>query len=939
MEKIPNPREVIDRRALTLELDALGGEGNHGTAEQRREALPLLKKALADGRAAVKARFEAGAPAGETVHAQSFLIDQLIRVVFDFTVNRVFRLPNPTSSERLSVIAVGGYGRGELAPFSDIDLLFLHPYKQTPWGEQVVEYMLYLLWDLGLKVGHSSRDVDECLRQAKGDVTVRTALLEARWIWGDRELFDALKKKFAAFAAATGPEFVEAKLAERDARHRRMGDSRYFVEPNLKENKGGLRDLHTLFWIAKYLYGSGDLSVLVEKGILTQDEYKRFLAAHNFLLTVRCHLHYLANRAEERLTVDVQRELSLRMGYMDRAGSRGVERFMKHYYLTAKDIGDLTRIFAAALEEQSRKKRRFSLVRRRRALAEAPGLALDGDRITVQDEEVFQRDPVNLLRLFHIAQARDLDVHPNALRLVRRSLKLINGALREDEEANRLFMDMLTSRKDPEKTLRRLSEAGVFGRFVPDFGRVIAQTQHDMYHVYTVDEHTVRAIGILSQIEQGQLAEDHPLANDIIHKIVSRRVLYLSVLLHDIAKGRGGDHSVLGEAIAKKLGPRLGLSEAETETTAWLVRYHLAMSAVSFKRDLNDAKTIADFVQLVQSPERLRLLLVLTVVDIRAVGPTVWNGWKGQLLRDLYYRTEEVLSGGDVTVGRKQRVAAAKESVLKLMPELALRGVNSLLKRHYDSYWLSHDAETVARHARLMRDADKQNQHLTLDFRFDRFRAVTEMTLYATDHPGLFARVAGAIAVSGGNIVDAKVFTTTDGMALDTFYIQDADGSAFDRPERIERLKLAIDRTLSGELLPMQSIAPEKPGVPSRARVYTVAPVVLIDNNASLKSTVIEVNGRDRPGLLYDVTRALYSLSLSIASAHIATYGERAVDVFYVHDLTGMKVTQKARLATIEKRLLEALRTPEDRARRDEELAEPPPRRRPVRRAARAAAE
>jgi [protein-PII] uridylyltransferase len=939
MDKVTNPRAIIDRRALTLALDALGGEGAHGSPEQRQAAVVLLKQALATGRAAVRSRFESGTGAVPTVHAQSFLIDQLIRVVFDFTVNRVFRLPNPTASERLSVVAVGGYGRGELAPFSDIDLLFLRPYKQTPWGEQVVEYMLYLLWDLGLKVGHSARDIDECMRQAKADITVRTALLEARWIWGDRGLFDQMKEKFAAFAASTGPEFVEAKLAERDARHRRMGDSRYFVEPNLKENKGGLRDLHTLFWIAKYLYRADDLAVLIERGILNAEEHKRFLAAHNFLLTVRCHLHYLAGRAEERLTVDVQRELAQHMGYGDHPGSRGVERFMKHYYLTAKDIGDLTRIFAAAIEELSRKKRRFSLPRRKRPLAEAPGLTLDGDRVTILDDEVFQRDPVNLLRLFHIAQARDLDIHPNALRLVRRSLKLINGTLREDEEANRLFMDMLTSRKDPEQTLRRLSEAGVFGRFVPDFGRVIAQTQHDMYHVYTVDEHTVRAIGILSQIEQGRLAEEHPLANDIVHKIVSRRVLYLAVLLHDIAKGRGGDHSVIGEQIAYKLGPRLGLNEAETETTAWLVRWHLAMSAVSFKRDLNDSKTIGDFVHLVQSPERLRLLLVLTVVDIRAVGPNVWNGWKGQLLRDLYYRAEEVLSGGDVTVGRKQRVVAAKETALKLLPELTLRGVNALLKRHYDSYWLSHDSETVARHARLMRDADKQNDNLTLDFRSDRFRAVTEMTLYATDHPGLFARVAGAIAVSGGNIVDAKIFTTTDGMAIDTFYIQEADGSAFDRPERLARLRLAVERTLSGELLPKQAIALEKPGMPTRARVYTVAPVVLIDNNASLKSTVIEVNGRDRPGLLYDVTRALYSLSLSIASAHIATYGERAVDVFYVHDLTGMKVTQKTRLIAIEKRLIDALRTPEERARRDEEGDDAPRRRPPPRRPARAAAE
>jgi len=923
MDQIRSRRDIIDRKKLTLILDAMGGEGVHGSPEQRAAALAALKQSLANGRAEVRRRFEEdGASAPATVAALSYLMDQLIRVLFDFTVNRVFRQPNPTSGEKLSVIAVGGYGRAELAPSSDIDLLFLLPYKQTPWGEQVVEYMLYLLWDLGLKVGHSTRNVDECLRQARADVTVRTALLEARWIWGEQDLFDTMKARFQAeIVAKTGPAFVEAKLAERNARHKRMGDSRYLVEPNLKEGKGGLRDLHTLFWIAKYLYRTDDLATLVQQGVLTAEEMKRFNAAHNFLLTVRCHLHYLSNRPEERLTFDVQTELAARMSYADHPGSSGVERFMKHYYLTAKDVGDLTRIFAAALEEKHRRKPRFALLRRRNKMVD--GFEIDGERLTVPNETMLQKDPTNLLRLFHLGQERGLDIHPHALRLVRQNLKLVDAKLRADPVANALFMDMLTSRNDPEKTLRRLSEAGVFGRFIPDFGRVIAQMQHDMYHVYTVDEHTIRAIGILSQIESGALAEDHPLSNTIIHQVLSRRVLYLSVLLHDIAKGRGGDHSQLGEQVALKLGPRLGLSQAETETVAWLVRWHLLMSATAFKRDLGDGKTIDDFTQAVQSPERLRLLLCLTVVDIRAVGPAVWNGWKGQLLRDLYFRAEEVLSGGNVAVGRAQRIAAIKDSVKEMLADLPEAAREAHLRRHYDTYWLRHEVETLARHAHLMYAADKAQTQLTLDFRHDRFRAVTEMLLYATDHPGLFARVAGAIAVSGGNIVDAKVFTTTDGMAVDTFYLQDAEGGAFDRAESIERLRRAIDRTLSGDLRPMHAIAPAKPNEPARASVFTVAPVVLIDNAASNSFTVIEVNGRDRPGLLYDVTRALYGLNLTIGSAHVATYGERAVDVFYVKDLTGMKVTHKGRLAAIERRLVEALRAPGQRDSRREPPAAP----------------
>lgn len=917
---IPDPRAIIDRKALTLQLDALGGEGMHGTTEQRKQALVLLKAALNEGRRVVQARFQAGAPALSTRQALAYLTDQVIRLVFDFTVNRVYRLPNPTAAEKLSVVAVGGYGRGEMAPFSDVDLLFLFPYKQTPWGEQVVEYMLYLLWDLGLKVGHATRSVDECIRLSSSDITIRTAILEQRWIWGDQDLAAQLKSRFQGeVVVKTGPDFIEKKLAERDDRHRRMGDSRYVVEPNVKEGKGGLRDLHTLVWITKYIYGIEDTAELIARGLLHAEEHRRFVQAMEFLWTVRIHLHYLANRPEERLTFDMQTEIAKAMGYADRPGRRDVERFMKKYYLVAKEVGDLTRIFAAALEERHKKKKPLAAIRAKiKRPKQLDGFEVEGGRLNVGSETLFEKQPVKMLRLFHLAQEQGLDIHPEALRLVRRSLKLIDGKLRNDEEANRLFMDMLCSVNDPETTLRRLNEADVLGRFVPDFGRVVAQTQHDMYHTYTVDEHTIRAIGILSRIENGALKEDHPLSVHVIKEVLSRRVLYVAVLLHDIAKGRGGDHSVLGEKVAEKLGPRFGLTAAEIETVAWLVRWHLLMSATAFKRDIADPKTVVDFAQAVQSPERLRLLLCLTVADIRAVGPTIWNGWKGQLLRDLYYRAEEYLSGGFTGRRREERIAETKEKVRGLLSGWSKVEADRLLKRHYENYWYSNDAETIARHATLMREADArgsdaEGRSLTTASRPDRFRAVTEFTLYAPDHPGLFARAAGAMAAAGANIVDAKIFTTNDGMALDSFYIQDMDGKAFDRPEQLKKLNSALERALSGDLKLRSAIAPERPGQTSRTRVFKVEPRVLVDNAASNRYTVIEVNGRDRPGFLYDVTRGLYDLNLSIGSAHIATYGERAVDVFYVQDLTGMKLTDKRRLQQIEKYLLKKIAPADDK--------------------------
>ncbi len=909
-ETVKNPRQIIDRKALAAALDRLAEET---TPDALRPAvLAVLKSAFRAGFDEVKGRCEKPSPARSftgraIVEAQCYLIDQIVRALYDFTVERVYRVTNPTESEHMAVVAVGGYGRGELAPYSDIDLLFLLPYKQTPWGEQVVEYILYMLWDLGLKVGHATRSADDCIRLAKQDLTIRTALLEARYIWGDRALFEELRRRYEKeVIAGTGPEFVELKLAERDERHKKLGDSRYVVEPNLKEGKGGLRDLHTLFWIAKYLYRVKDRSELVAKGVFSEDEYREFIKAEDFLWTVRCHLHYLTGRPEERITFDVQKELARRLGYQDRQSSLGVERFMKHYYLIAKNVGDLTRIFCAHLEEQHKRKPKLKLPRlglRRRTVE---GFEADGDWLNVKSEREFKDDPVKMLRLFRVAQMHGLDIHPNALRLVRQNLALIDRKVQNDEEANALFMDMLTAAKDTEITLRRLSESGLFGKFVPDFGRVVAQTQHDMYHVYTVDEHTIRAIGLLEKIETGQLAEDHPVSHEIIHKIVSRRALYVAVLLHDIAKGRGGDHSVLGADIAMKLCPRLRMTASETETVAWLVRYHLMMSAFAFKRDVSDPKTVSDFAQQVQSPERLRLLLLLTVADIRAVGPTIWNGWKGQLLRDLYYRAEEVLMGGHVEEGNKRLVAARKDAVARALTHWSADDIARHLDRFYDSYWLSVETERQIKDAELMRAADASQASITIAFHVDEFRDATVTTIYTEDHPGLFARLSGAIAVCGGSIVDAKIFTTKDGMAFDAFWVQDASSRAFKEQRSLRRLEAVIKDTLKGEILPAKVLS-EKPAFAKRTDVFTVEPAVYIDNRASNSHTVIEVNGRDRPGLLYDLARAFFRLNISISSAHVATYGERAVDVFYVRDLFGHKITHPAKIKAIEKSLTEAL--------------------------------
>ncbi|MBM3502275.1 MAG: [protein-PII] uridylyltransferase [Alphaproteobacteria bacterium] len=907
MDGIAQPRDIVSRRHLLATLDALAEDGDPRGAAARQKANAALAAALADGRSEIRRRFEAGASGLEAARMTTHLVDQLVRAIYDFATRHVYRVTNPTENERLSVIAVGGYGRAEMAPYSDVDLLFVHPYKLTGWGEQVVEYVLYALWDLGLKVGQAVRSIDECVRIARSDVSVRTALLEARYLWGDQALCDELRRRFQNDVVRdTASEFVAAKLTEREVRHRRLGDSRYLVEPNVKDGKGGLRDLHTLFWIGKYLYGLSSVDQLVDEGVLTRGELARFRRAEAFLWTIRFHLHYLADRAEERLTFDVQTEISLRLRYRQRGKTSAVERFMKHYFLVAKTVGDLTRIFCAAIESQHKmQKPRFGLLRLGLFRREIDGFVDEGGRLSVADEQEFERDPAAMVRLFRVAQVHDRDIHPHALKLITRSLRLLDHA-RRDPAANGTFLEILTSTQDPETALRRMNEAGVFGRFIPDFGRVVAQMQHDMYHVYTVDEHTIRAIGILSQIERGVLKDDHPLATEILPQILSRRVLYLAVLLHDIAKGRGGDHSTLGAEIAESLCPRLGLASEETETVAWLVRHHLAMSHTAFKRDVHDPKTISDFQALVQSPERLRLLLVLTVADIRAVGPGRWNGWKGELLRDLYHATAEALAGGSERATTAHRINAARDALRLALADWTNEEFSRHAERFYRRYWTGTDTQTQARHARLMRRADAAQLAVTMDSSPDRFRAVTEFTVYTADHPGLFSRLAGAIAASGANIVDAKIHTTSDGMAIDTFWLQNEDRLPFDEPDRIARLERNVGLALAGRLR-IDQILRERGAWPSRTRVFAVSPRVLIDNNASNMHTVVEVNTRDRPGLLYDVTRALTELGLSIASAHITTYGERAVDVFYVKDVFGLKITHDGKLERIRSQLLDVL--------------------------------
>jgi [protein-PII] uridylyltransferase len=877
-DNVPDRRSIIDRRGIADALASIPAR-----TDRNGLAAKILRGALERGRAEVARRLAIDPDRGRAAaRATAYLHDQLVRLTYEFVTGA--HLPEP-----MAIVGLGGTGRGEMAPFSDLDLMFLTSAKPSPKQEAVIQAILHLLWDLKLKVGNSSRSIAELLTLAKSDMTVRTAFLEARLIWGERLIFDQAMKRFRAkIVAGTAAEFVAAKLAERDERHRRMGDTRYVVEPNVKDGKGSLRDLHTLYWIGKYVHGVEEPSDLVRVGLFAAAEFKKFERAERFFWAVRCHLHMAAGRAEERLGFDHQKQIAEIMRYADRPGKSAVERFMQFYFLNAKAVGDLTGIFLAQLDEQLGKKGfRFALPTIRRRPRRLSGFVLDRGRLSIPDDKFFEDDPCRLLEIFALAAREGLEIHPTAMRAAARDAKLIDEGVRKARRANELFLETLTCVNSPELVLRWMNEAGVFGRFVPDFGRVVAQMQFDMYHHYTVDEHSIRAIGLLAAIERGELKQDHPLSTALFKQIGSRRTLYVAVLLHDIAKGRGGDHSEIGAEIALKLGPRFGLDPAETETVSWLVRHHLLMSATAFKRDLADPKTVEDFIRQVQSPERLRFLLILTVVDIRAVGPGVWNEWKRALLRTLFEAAEERLRLGHKQRGRTELVEERQQDLAKALGWKA-SAVRAHAKRLPDSYWLAEPPEWQLANARQVAAAEAHFGDAVPNVvaEDDVDSGSTRVSVFTPDREGLFYRICAGLAAAGANIIDARIHTTRDGMALDNLLVKDGQGRAYSDRRLRNRLVRAVEAALESDAPP----ALPRAQAPGRTAAFRVAPSVAIAERASTRTTVVEVNARDRPALLAGLARAIHECGHELHSAHIATYGERAVDVFYLTRSDGRKL-------------------------------------------------
>ena len=848
--------------------------------------------------------------ARKAIRSYAFLTDCLVTSAWKFATEIQFPSYNPTEAEKLSIISVGGYGRREMAPFSDVDLLFLTPYKMTPWSENVIETVLYLLWDLKLKVGHSSRSIKDCLRLGSDDYTIRTAMLEHRFVCGDINLASQLNEKlWKNLFSGTAKDFISAKLIERENRHEKHGQ-RYMVEPNVKEGKGGLRDLQSLYWIAKYVYQTQNISDLVDLNVFRSDEYLQFEQAEEFLWAVRCQMHHLADRAIEQLSFDLQVEVASAMGYHDSRDQRAVEIFMQDYFRHATRVGDLTRIFLTSLEAvHAKDEPLLERIFKRKPKIDNNYIVIH-NRLAIKSEKEFLTNPINLLKLFSEALRTGLLIHPNAMRLVSANLAMVNNEFRASTEAQQIFLELLLKHGNPERALRRMNELGFLAKFIPEFEPIVAMMQFNMYHSYTVDEHTIQCLKTLAQIEKSELVEELPIASSILKDGVNRKVIYIALLLHDIGKGRSDDHSILGAKIAKQVSPRLGLNKQETETVEWLVRYHLLMSDMAQKRDISDPRTVRDFAKAVQSVKRLNLLTVLTVCDVRSVGPDTWNNWKATLIRQLYAETKAILEQGAEALNRENRMTEAKKALREKLSEWDNKDIKIETGRHYPPYWQGFQVDAQFAFAKLLRNL--RADEIKIELTPDTDRDATRICFALSDHPGIFSRLAGALALVGANVVDARSYTSKDGFATAAFWIQDGDGSPYNQA-RFSRLRRMIEKTLSGEVIPREAIK-ERDKFKKREKAFKVPTSITFDNEGSEIYTIIEVDTRDRPGLLFDLTRTLANMNVYIASAVIATYGEQVVDSFYVKDMFGLKFHSESKQKKLEQNLRQAITVGVERA-------------------------
>ena len=851
----------------------------------RNNNISFFKELFNEARVTIENSFKHNNNGLFCARANSYLMVQIITLMFK-TFKNNFRNLNG-----ISIVATGGFGRCELAPYSDLDLLFLVSSKKNKniLQGQLIKFLLYCLWDLGIKVGHTTCTVNQVIKDIENDLTFKTAILDKRFIIGEKRLFNNLKSKFNILRKDTVSKFVKLKIKEQSQRHHKTGGSRYMLEPNLKESKGCIRDLNTIYWLSKYKYGFDSLNKLKLYDKKWENYLSKYYNSLKYLMTVRCYLHYLSGRDNNILDIAAQEQIAFYLKYSNRKNISSVERLMKRFYLSAKDIGNLTRIFCN--DNVSFNKNTLINLNYNNKSHELSNFELKDNKLNFTLNHPNEKiNPKDIFKIFQFSQSKNLDIHQSTLDIIISSKNLVGKIVNKDELFE-IFTSILLSPNYSEKYLRLMSETGVLGKLFPDFQKITGLMQFNMYHHYTVDEHTLIAIGYLNKLEKGELIELAPIASGLIKKTQSRKVLFLAVFLHDIGKGKNKDHTIEGENIANQVCQNLKLKDQETETITWLVRNHLLMSKYAFNYDVSDPKTILNFTNLVQSPEKLKLLLIITVVDILAVGPGIWNSWKAALMRDLYKYSEEVLYGADAYQLMELNPEKSKIQLMEALVDWKREDFEDFANIYPDKYWSSVDIDTHIWLAKIIYKKPRTKK-ITVNFKTLKKTASLLLVVTAPDNPGLFSEIAAAISAQEMNIETAKIFTRKDGIAADFFWISPGNRLVFNK-SKLKNLEKLIIYNLQNKTNHENSIKNLWKSIPKRIRELRSTPQVFIDNLASNSQTVIEINGKNRPGLLYSLTKELNSLGLQIQSASVSSYGDLVVDVFYVKDKFGMKIENK----------------------------------------------
>lgn len=888
------------------ETQSSGDSGRASFEEKRPLYLAASRRFLTHYREAIKQKHRAGLSGIATVEAITAMTDTLVLKLFNSILQDVDR---EKRVDDLTLVAVGGYGRAELNPFSDIDLMFLHGGKQLQLVEEIAQKLLYFLWDMRLDVGYSVRTVSDCIEMGKSDSTVRTAMLDSRFLGGSEALFREFWKTFQSQIVYRGSDsFINDKLQELDARRGKYGSSVYILEPNIKESEGGLRDLQTALWVAKLKYKVTTMRELVIKGVLSEEELEGFESTKDYLWRLRNELHYLAGRKNDQITFEAQIGLAAFCGFRDHGKTLAVEEFMRGYYLQATKTEHLcaSLISKCMRRDESRSKILGYFIRRH--LGE--GLYVVRGELVVPDESVVDANPPLLMKIFEAAQKQGVKLAVDTKSLIRRKLHLINDKFRRSREVNSSFFNILRSDKGVVETLKLMHHLEFLNNFIPEFERIYCKVQHDLYHIFTVDTHLLFCVEEIVSLWKGEHAEELPDLTSLAKEVGKRELLLLAVLLHDIGKGEGGGHAEKGALLCRTIARRMGLSREDSERLEFLVRQHLLFAHIAQRRDLHDERMIIDFARQMESSENLKMLYLLTYADVRGVGPDVWTEWKKMLFRELFEKTFQVLERGDFRLeASSERVKAVRRKVMALLEsELPHQPVMEELKALATRHTLSHRPEELAEHVRVLLQLEHEPMVVNLKHQHD--QGFTFVTIATRDMPALFSKITGVMAANGINILGAQIHTSKNGKALDTLQVNSPQGFVITDENRWKRLKEDMRNVLEGKVR-VQTLVEKrrksnqltdkpKPRFPTR---------VEIDNEVSVDYTVLDIYTHDKVGLLYSITAALSELGLYIGVAKISTKVDQVADVFYVRDIFGHKIAAEEKLAEIKSRLLAAIDT------------------------------